>query len=581
MSERISIGSDQATVYELDELAVDGEVTVSDKEGLDAESSWSKQLNENTDSGEKQNAGTVASGDDPEKSPSVSNGKNDNRKRGKASSKKRAASDPRKKGSKTTGDTAPKPKLSTHEKWAREHIAENVHLFDTYREYSDDGKSYEEVEVDVSEKTKQLIDARAKTAEASVRLRSGSLVYRGKKRQEELEASREEYLKSRREFLEEVLENSGAKTVAQKRALAALISAHEDGALMGEEAQGYLSEQSSTFRKLTEWYGNQSRPKQVLFAVGAAATGAALLGPIGGGAAAGTLVGSRFGRGYFTREARRQRSELTDDQRQRAREEEATLLQSNEKDYEGTYDVLRSYRKTGKGPRKIEDSDLANAAETRSDDLHRRSSGEYQDAAERAEEETKRKRISLGAAAVGALAGAGIGWAVERATDFNGILRGDGGPGITPEAEVDPSPDADAQSQIDDLERRLDEEVDRSEALDEQQQQEQERFEELQERQRELQANGEADADIEPEVSERSQYLYGELAGVEVDITIPEGSNVWNQLEAVVEQEMPNIPNDEKQRMVGNILNQLEQKYPSRDLNLVYPGEDFNIKLPS
>lgn len=84
-----------------------------------------------------------------------------------------------------------------------------------------------------------------------------------------------------------------------------------------------------------------------------------------------------------------------------------------------------------------------------------------------------------------------------------------------------------------------------------------------------------------PEVSEEASSLYGELAGEKVSFTIPENGNVWNELEAVVDAKTsPETSPSEKQRLVGNMLEALEQENPGRDLDLVYPNEEFSITLP-
>ena len=90
-----------------------------------------------------------------------------------------------------------------------------------------------------------------------------------------------------------------------------------------------------------------------------------------------------------------------------------------------------------------------------------------------------------------------------------------------------------------------------------------------------------ADTRAETDAGPAEQELFGNLAGETINIQIPEGSNVWSQLEASVEAQMPDVSETEKQRIVGNLLNTMEQQYPGRDLDLVYPGETFSVEVPS
>jgi hypothetical protein len=91
-------------------------------------------------------------------------------------------------------------------------------------------------------------------------------------------------------------------------------------------------------------------------------------------------------------------------------------------------------------------------------------------------------------------------------------------------------------------------------------------------------AGGQAGQTAE-EVAPQAQDRFGELAGDQVDITIPKGSNVWDQLELAVDQRA-DVSFDRKQEIVDAMVDQMRVEYPGQDLSHVHPGDSFSVELP-
>jgi hypothetical protein len=91
-------------------------------------------------------------------------------------------------------------------------------------------------------------------------------------------------------------------------------------------------------------------------------------------------------------------------------------------------------------------------------------------------------------------------------------------------------------------------------------------------------AGGQAEGALE-EVAPEHRARFGELAGDQVDITIPKGSNVWDQLELAVDQRA-DVSFDRKQEIVDAMVDQMRVEYPGQDLSHVHPGDSFSVELP-
>ncbi|MEX0748465.1 MAG: hypothetical protein WD467_00875 [Candidatus Saccharimonadales bacterium] len=502
MSEHSPVTSEESTSYQLAELENANHTL--EAQGEFADSSWARQL-------KADRANNTGVEDEPADKSGKYNRRGD--KSRQTHNRQRAAGDPRRNN---TQPDPPKYEESKHEQWGRKYFDEHVSLFATRREYGADG-SYKEVEVETGESLAALITARASLAEAQVSVRRGKLGFRRSSEEAQLEEAREAYQIATRAYLAEVLADSEA-SLPQRRALAAIFMARESGALMGEEANYYLTKENSTGKKVTEWYARQNKVTKVVLGIGAIAAGSAVLGAAGGLAAAGGLFGSRLGKGYFTREAKRRSQEQTGGtspdrqasytaysetteqpvsyeqyQKQADHYELATLLQSNHTDYERSYQTLAEYQKRDGGKlQKIEDEDLTTVASTQSVDLQRRSISEYEAATDQASEVTRRKRRALAGAVGGAAVGFGIGWAIENYDELKDFVSGND-PDTTETTPVPGSGNPEVTQQLDQLESDIAEEAERAEELEAELQQEREREAELTEQ---LEQEAEAESEV-------------------------------------------------------------------------------------
>lgn len=505
----------------------------------------------------------IITDDNDTDAPRVGNGNNPNRGRGQGSrtrhNKARSGSDPRNKN-KNTPKPNNKEKLSVDEIWAEDYIRENVNLFE-----------------DESDSAQALIETRSLLAETATAAREGGLLS-NRKKEDALTQAKAQYESAKDEYIAHQLEAIASATADQRRAFIALLDSKERGALMGEEAYEYLAttEHASAFDRLVARYNDLPRAVKIAAGVGIAATTATVAGFAAGGAAAGVALSGRFGRGYFSEEAKRRKGGK---QTLQERQQNATLRQGNYDDYKHTHDELKDARASR--PFERIDSALLERAKKTDEELHDRTDAQIE--AERLRE-SKMKRKAVGKAALIGAAGYGIGRLAPEVFDF--FSGGDEDMVETDGAEDSPGrADEEIQDRVDNLENQIETETETSQDLTDQYEQEIQRQQDLIEEIEEIEDTPAEDGGVEDEataeISERSQYLYGELAGEEVSVTIPEGGNIWNQLETVVDEQMPSVTGDEKQRIVGNMLNVMEEEYPGRDLNLVQPGEEFSIEIPA
>lgn len=502
---------------------------------------------------------------------------------------------------------------------------------------------------DPSETLQTLAEARVKLAEESVKARRGTLAYNKNKRQTNLDKAQQVYDEAKKAFLKEELTKAGRHKVGVKKALPAVISAFEDGALMATEANYSLSKSDSKWEKGKEWYGRLSKTKQMALGGLAVGTVGVGFGVVGGAAAAGAVFGARVGKGYFSKEAKRKQQtelseeeaiaswkerkaietaerrkqsrsgsdkpvKLTDTERGQARQQASQEVSHPDKKHAKAIvksarrrqslvnmqqtSTLRSYNQAShaellkdlnsqKKPSKPE------LVKTLADKQLKRSQADnkvYKEATVEADKEKHAKRKALrravGGASIGVMAGGFGGDLIadklsDNGFEWRGFLRGDTSIFLDQEHEVTTNNHLRGAAVYDGFENSYTPDT-RGYMPSE--------INDLKQQIAETNANVSAtDADVseqitevQPEtVSERSQYLYGEFAGQQVDVTVPEGGTVWDQLEAQVTQKHPNISFDDKQTMVGNIMNELETKYPHQVWEKVQPGQSFHVKLPS
>ncbi|HET7630524.1 MAG TPA: hypothetical protein VFK03_04085, partial [Candidatus Saccharimonadales bacterium] len=441
-----------------------------------------------------------------------------------------------------------------------------------------------------SEARRNLNQTRLKLAEISAKSRRGRLFDVGKKRSSRKLAEAEAaYDQARQTFLEEEITEFGrAHQAGQKEAYLSALSAHEDGALMATEANYYMSKENSKLQKSLEWYKGLSKKERIIYGIGASAAVGALAGVALGAAAGGAIIGTRVGKGYLNREARRAKDvEVTDgeieqaigDRRfvddeqkdliykrtkkdlqkrklQTSKFEKSTLRLSNQTQHDELLDKLNDYKKPTK-------QTLLSAVRRDAEARRQTEAETYKSAISEAEAESKAKRKSLytsvGFAALGGAIGAAAEYLPAPNWEWHGWTRGGFGEqqpsGVDSKLQHLQEEIADKQQEIDAKEHQLDAIQDKNEHL-------QDKLQDLKEA---------------AQITDRSDYLYGEFAGQHMDITIPEGSNVWDQLESQVHDQYPHASYNERERMVGNLLNSLKDKYPNRNFNIVQPGDHFSF----
>lgn len=460
------------------------------------------------------------------------------------SSSELSAESPQPAAQPTNGEAAQQPLTEADiEQEVQDYLKKNLELFDTS-----------------TESRETLVNARTHLAEASVKMRRGNLVFSKNKRQQRYENALAEYQEARRQFISEYFEGAAAPE-PYREPLITELHARESGALMGEEVNAYLKKENSDYKQFLEWYHGLSKGKQIAMGLGAGAVVSVLGGFAAGGVAAGGILGARAGRGYISREARRtQKRELTQKQ------QEATFYHFNQDTQNRMFSTIHAVNRHEKG---VSDQDMINMGNIQPREILEENKEHYRSALDDAEIDAKQKRKSLIGATVGVVAVGGAGFIAEHVSDWHGVLRGG-----QESAGIDALED-----RVEGLESELEDAQEENQELQEENQQLQEQLEDTQDTQ-----NGDAESEpgaAEPEVSEQAQYLYGELAGEKVNIHIPEGSSVWDEMESVVDKEMRHpVGHSEKQRIVGNILNAMENEYPGRDFDHVHPGESFSVTLP-
>lgn len=468
----------------------------------------------------------------------------------RAHAAKRAATDPRKHIAADSApdtaadvDTAP-DRPADAEAWAESRI-NDIRLFASSYEHSGDI---------LPESLSALIDARTRLAEISVTSREGKLIS-NKRADKKFDRLTDAYIDAKNAFVADELakltEHDDTLNTEQKAAFVAMLNSKEDGALMGEEAQYYLVRHHydrSRLQRTIERYNGLNRWQKVAVGVGAAAVGSLLAGLTAGGAAIGTVAAVRFGRAYFRQEAKRRGADsnpaLSAEQKLMSLQQNSTLKGSNADLYRYTHAELKTAAADSDGK-------LISAYGEASRDVHLLEAMDRADEEQDRAKETRQKRLALAKAAGTIAVGTAIGFLAEHINAWNEGSSSEGQSGTsrasTGNGEQFPlgnNPENGASG------------VDANEPA----------------------ADNAPDSGA-PAASPESQTLFGEFAGSRIDLSVPEGSNVWDQLEATVDQRHPFMPFAEKQRLVSNMVAKLQEQYPNRNLDLVRPGESFSFEL--
>lgn len=468
-------------------------------------------------------------------------------------------------------------KLSPEElaSWAREYAVENVSFFES--------PQATENEAELTPLS-NLISAREAYATSQVEARRGKITFDKQKSQRNLDLTEARYNDALSAFIADAVNSRAELDDDHKQALIAELKVRENGNLMGEEVNYYLNldRNKSKLSRGAEWYMGLSRSKRLAYGLGASAVIGIAVGATGGFIAAGAAVGARIGKGYLNREASRlDQVSLTDEDRDQwvdtalrrqyahdikdlSAEEQAAFIAKRKNSLTGI-DEKRLFEKARR--QKAQYIKLSGATLQESRDYDH---DVYDKAIEDSEKEKLAKRKSLKWAMGGAVVGGLVGFAVESASDWHGILR-DNTPNVDNEHSGSINPEADSPTTTPETTPDAQTGNDGPSAGERQNM-----FDEDPSNQ-----PTQPEAPTEPEISARSEYLYGEFAGNSVDITIPNGSNIWDQLELQVDQQYPDISYDEKQRLVGNMKNVLQDKYPNRNLDIVQPGDHFSFELPA
>lgn len=93
-----------------------------------------------------------------------------------------------------------------------------------------------------------------------------------------------------------------------------------------------------------------------------------------------------------------------------------------------------------------------------------------------------------------------------------------------------------------------------------------------------IDASPDTSAPLPQGVTEAEHQAFGHIADKHIKFTIPEGGNIWNELEKFYNAE--GLPDSHpSQQKVAHIVSELQDMYPDRDLNSVLAGETFDIDL--
>lgn len=489
----------------------------------------------------------------PESAPSAAPHVSRKRASRQAHASQRAQGDPRRHGS--SPDSAPAPDRQVDaETWAQTRASE-IRLFGPTALETDTDDQLDTAPV--SETLVNLIDARARLAEISATSREGKLIS-NKRADKKLAKLAEDYVEAKNAFLAgeltRITEDDDTVDDEKQAAFVAMLNAREDGALMGEEAQYYLKRhhsERSRFQKTIERYNNLNTKQKIALGIGAAAVSVgigALAGLTAAGAAAGTAIATRFGRGYFIQEAKRRREQenpaLSQDKKLLHLQQNATLKGSSEDTYAYNLDHLKSSLSSG--------GNLLDTYKDLSTDIHDMELLYREDLEEDRAKETAQKRRAVMMAAGMVALGTTIGFIAEYGNDARG--SGPDKDNTSTGAETTDTGETDSgTASADSTDGRT------AEATSE------------------PSAGGTAESTPAP--TAEAQARFGEFANQRIDITIPEGSNVWDQLEAAIDQKQPFMSYGEKQRLVANMVAKLQEQNPGRDLGSVNPGESFALDL--
>jgi hypothetical protein len=410
--------------------------------------------------------------------------------------------------------------------------------------------SQESIDTDRLDNLGKLTLSRSRLAEQIVIGRQGDLTNSKLKNQDELSAALAAYQDDRSKYFDEILARFGSNmTDEEKDQLASSFSSHEDGALSGEEAQHYLTEinddsKKSLIQKATEKYNRLSWKGKIATGLGAAAVTGLALGVVGGVAAVAGLYSTRFARTYFNTEAGR-----------RGKNGETIAQQQAATVYAGNFETSRKVYEEIANDTYADDTERLEAFDNRSID-HLENYGTAID--EDRVQETKDKRWALGKA-VGITATSivlaeivehtGI---IDRVTDklqdwlssHKASISSNGGihqPGEhntggthTPDTgSHSPTPEHPAP----------------------------------------------APTEVVPQISPEMQYTYGPYAGHSMNIQVPQGSSLWEQLDKDLTKRNPLMTLGERDRIIDGVLDELAKQHPEIPNIDKIPAGSYSVNL--
>lgn len=312
--------------------------------------------------------------------------------------------------------------FSPEEQWAKDYIEEKENGIDFFDDSTEVGRN--------------LKQARERLAEATVAARRGKLGSNAKN-QQEMDSAIAKYENAREKFIKEQASKVRNIDPARRHALVTMLGTKETGALMGEEANHYLSQNHpGRFDRLVNGYNNLSPKRKLATGLGIAAAGgvvSAWVGVAAAGAGAGAAISTRFGRNYFSQEAKRRGLSRSEQEKQ----QDSTSYAGNLDQYRTDHDAIKNAR-----TRQAFDEAI------RAESLHDRAGDAVEDESNK-EARSKRKAF---AKAVGVTATFGL--AAEHGPDAwewisDRIGGGGAGEQAVPDAETpapQPEPEAPAET---------------------------------------------------------------------------------------------------------------------------------------
>lgn len=391
----------------------------------------------------------------------------------------------------------------------------------------------------------RLTVARAQLAEATYAARQGN-VGSNQRNRHALTKAQSDYMGARETYFDSIYTQHTGMSEDEKIEFISDFNDRERGALAGEEANLYLTESNddtkkSRFQKLTERYNKLNRAQKISAGIGVAAIAGVGFGAIGGLAAVGGILGAKFGRNYFNGESAR-RNAPTDT---RTQQENSVL-------YAGNMQHSLDERET------LREANTSASKEVMASLAIQNSYLEQREAAILKESRhiSKEKRRVIGTAAlitaVPFVGGALTGAAVEHFAHYlsHGVFREHGlwgGHGTGPETHEPSAPSTETPPPSSTTPTSPP-------------------------------SPGES-LPATPSVTPEQTRLYGDYAGQELNITVPQGSSIWEQVSQNVSAKHPFMSYSEHERITGNLVNKILIQQPSVDPYSVPVGARFSAKV--